>query len=147
MSDLYHLAYLSQSTLGDNQVFIRNEVEQILAAAKRNNPPRNVTGALLYSGEYFCQLLEGPAAEVEHLFEVIMSDDRHQGIEILFFDPAPDRYFGALAMAFAGYDDRPPFKIMGIKASRDDIHARALDHSLVDAMSRLVAAWERGSSR
>ena len=33
MSDLYHLAYLSQSTLGDNQVFIRNEVEQILAAA------------------------------------------------------------------------------------------------------------------
>ena len=47
MSDLYHLAYLSQSTLGDNQVFIRNEVEQILAADKRNNPPRNVTGALL----------------------------------------------------------------------------------------------------
>lgn len=147
MSDLYHLAYLSQSTLGDNQVFIRNEVEQILAAAKRNNPPRNMTGALLYSGGYFCQLLEGPASEVEHLFEVIMSDDRHQGVEILFFDPAPDRYFGAWAMAFAGYDERPPFKIMGVKASQDDIHARALGRNLVDAMSRLVAAREQGSSR
>ena len=73
MSDLYHLAYLSQSTLGDNQVFIRNEVEQILAAAKRNNPPRNVTGALLYSGGYFCQLLEGAPAEVKPNIEPLPS--------------------------------------------------------------------------
>lgn len=118
MSDLYHLAYLSQSTLGGNQVFILNEVEQVSAAAKRNNPSRNVMGALMYSGGYFCQLLEGPAAEVEHLFEVSMSDDRHQGVEILFFDPAPDRYFGAWATAFAGYDDQPPLKLRVLKRPR-----------------------------
>ena len=103
-------------------------------------------GALMYSGGYFCQLLEGPAAEVEHLFEVSMSDDRHQGVEILFFDPAPDRYFGAWATAFAGYDDQPPFKIAGVKASQDDIHARAFGRNLVDAMSRLVAVREQGRS-
>ena len=143
MSDLYHLAYISRSTLGEHEVAVRHEIEQILEAAKRKNPPEGITGALLYSGGYFCQLLEGPAAGLESLFETILSDDRHDRVEVLFFDPAPDRYFGAWAMAFAGYETTPRFKISGVKASQSDIHARSLGRNLVDALTRLVSEREQ----
>jgi len=142
MPDLYHLAYISRSTLGDHEIAVRNEVEQILEAAKRKNPSVGITGALLYSGGYFCQLLEGPSRALETLFETILADDRHDSVEVLFFDPAPDRYFGSWAMAFAGYETNPRVKISGVRESAGDIHARSLGRNLVDAMSRLVKEKE-----
>ena len=88
MTQVYHLAYLSKSALGTHEQFVRDEIQHILDCAKRNNPALNVTGALLYSGGYFCQLLEGPKQALEDLFEKICRDDRHETIEVLFFDPA-----------------------------------------------------------
>jgi Sensors of blue-light using FAD len=35
------------------------EIEKILASCKKNNPPLNITGVLLYSDIKFIQLVEG----------------------------------------------------------------------------------------
>ena len=143
MSKLYHLAYISKSALGENEVFVRNEIQQILGAAKRNNPPQGVTGALLYSGGYFCQLLEGPKSNLEYIFEKIMQDDRHEHIEVLFFDPAPDRLFGVWAMAFAGYEARDHINIRGVRPSTEHINGRKMGMNMIETLERMVAERER----
>lgn len=147
MSALYHLAYISKSTLGDNPIFVRNEVQEILECAKRNNPRMHITGALLYSGGYFCQLIEGPRGKLEDLFETILRDDRHEAIEMLFFDPAPERLFGVWAMAFAGIEDDARFKIAGVRPSADQIYARKMGQNMIDTLSRLVAERQKNLGR
>jgi hypothetical protein len=45
---------------------IRDEdIAAILLAARRNNRRDDLTGALIYNGHNFMQLLEGPAKKVE----------------------------------------------------------------------------------
>jgi hypothetical protein len=50
---------------------IEKEVQKILQSAQKNNPRINVTGALLYSGGWFCQVIEGDYEVLDELFETI----------------------------------------------------------------------------
>lgn len=140
MTGLYHLAYISKSALGNHTKHLTWELEGILDAAKRNNPKLAVTGALLYSGGYFCQLLEGPKSALEQLFEKILADDRHSDVTVLFFDPAPgrQRIFGKWAMAFAGIEDHPRFNINGIRNSKDEIVTLDVGRNMIESLVTLV---------
>lgn len=138
MHDIYHLAYVSISTLGDNEAFVRNEVQDILEASQRNNPPKQITGALLYSGNHFCQLLEGPHPALQTTFEHIVRDDRHEAVNVLFFDPAPSRLFGVWAMAYAGMESKPRYVIPGVRRSKDEIYCRDMGKNMVDTLARMV---------
>ena len=90
-----------------------SDLDQIGAAAQRNNAARGVTGLLLY-GEIqrlpgvpgqFVQWLEGSEADVEATFDRIRRDCRHTNIEVLARGPAADvaganqRLFPAWAMS------------------------------------------------
>lgn len=143
MTGLYHLAYISKSALGNHTKHLTWELEGILDAAKYNNPKLAVTGALLYSGGYFCQLLEGPKNNLEQLFEKILGDDRHSDITVLFFDPAPgrQRIFGKWAMAFAGIEDHPRFTIDGIRNSKEEIVALDMGRNMIESLVQLVNEW------
>jgi len=44
---------------------VQKEIGKILESAHRNNPARGITGALLYSGGYFCQVIEGSEESLE----------------------------------------------------------------------------------
>jgi len=142
VTKLYHLAYISKSILGDNKIFVQGEIQQILDAAKRHNPALQVTGALLYSGDYFCQLLEGPQGNLEQLFEKIMRDDRHSHVEVLFFDPAPKRLFGVWAMAYAGYEAKARFEISGVRDT-NQINTEHMGKNLIETLERMVLAREK----
>lgn len=76
-------------------------VDEILAAARRNNAALGVTGALLLSGPYFAQVLEGPRSSVEEIFERIQCDPRHENIVVLEVAQPSARAFGAWTMGFA----------------------------------------------
>jgi len=138
MSKLYNLAYISKNTITGNAERVTSEIEAILAAAKRNNPSMQITGALLYSGGYFCQVIEGPEEAVEDLFETIQMDDRHGSVTVLHFEPIDKRGFGEWAMALAGIEDRMRFNIEGVLDSKDRIKAEAAGRDLVSTLEKLV---------
>jgi len=87
------VAYISKNTISGTQAQTAEQIKDILAAAHRNNPSKGITGALLYSGDYFCQVIEGPADVLEELFETIQMDDRHGDVTVLHFEPIEARGF------------------------------------------------------
>lgn len=79
------------------------DVEEILAAARRNNPHHGVTGMLLYIDRGFLQVLEGPPDGVEQIYTRILTDKRHTEQRILTDETVDARLFSQWSMGF----DRP----------------------------------------
>lgn len=138
MSDLYNLAYISKNTIKGNSEEIKEQIRDILAAAHRNNPSKGVTGALLYSGGYFCQVIEGPEEVLEELFENIQMDGRHGDVTVLHFQPIEARGFSAWAMALAGIEENMRFDIDGVLASKDDFKMKETGRDLVNVLEQMV---------
>ncbi|MER2509952.1 BLUF domain-containing protein [Amaricoccus sp.] len=59
------------------------DLDSIVERASHHNNARGITGLLLYRGEYFHSILEGPERDVLRRMEVIITDDRHREINIL----------------------------------------------------------------
>lgn len=138
MARLYSAAYISKSAMAGTLEEQRALLEQILGTAQRNNSRLNVTGALLYSGGYFCQVLEGEAAVLEELFETIQMDARHSQITVLSFLPIEQRRFPEWAMASAGLEPDMRFDIEGIRASKDALAASEAGKQMLDVLDQLV---------
>lgn len=98
MTSLYRLVYTSFRKPVCNE----EEIQNILAACKRNNPGRGVTGILLHSSSRFIQYMEGTQQNVQELYELIKKDTRHTSINRRSFEPIPDRIFPSWEM---GYKD------------------------------------------
>ena len=64
-------------------------VKEVVDAARRNNPVYRVTGALLFDGERFCQLIEGDEPAVSTLMHNIARDPRHTDVRLLFTGRSP----------------------------------------------------------
>jgi len=138
MSDLYNLAYISKNTIKGNAEDVKEQIRDILAAAHRNNPAKGVTGALLYSGGYFCQVIEGPEDVLEELFESIQMDGRHGDVTVLHFEPIESRGFSEWAMALAGIEDNMRFDIDGVLASKDEMKMKETGRDLVSVLDQMV---------
>ncbi|MBL6082223.1 BLUF domain-containing protein [Belnapia sp. T18] len=98
----YRLAYFSRNMVVGPFEMQDAEVQRILAASRRNNTVAEVTGALLFNGRCFAQILEGPLDAVETTFERIQRDQRHSDITVLELTPVTLRSFATWSMAFAG---------------------------------------------
>jgi len=68
---LFRRVYASTSLLSGEPDVAREQIEQILLVSRRNNEAAEITGALLFSDTNFSQVLEGPRAEVERLYETL----------------------------------------------------------------------------
>ncbi|AJZ89107.1 Blue light- and temperature-regulated antirepressor YcgF [Beauveria bassiana D1-5] len=73
-------------------------LQEMVTAANAKNIDANVTGILLFNGTHFFQLLEGPEAGVQKIYDAIRQDDRHYNIVELLCDYAPARRFGRVGM-------------------------------------------------
>lgn len=138
MSELYNLAYISKNTIKGNADEVKDQITKILAAAHKNNPEKGVTGALLYSGGYFCQVIEGPEDVLEDLFETIQMDGRHGDVTVLHFEPIEARGFGEWAMALAGIEDNMRFDVEGVRASKDELKMKETGRDLVNVLEQMV---------
>ncbi len=58
-------------------------VKEVVATARFNNPSHGITGALLFDGERFCQLIEGTQTNVRELQANIARDARHTEMQVL----------------------------------------------------------------
>lgn len=100
MKNLYRLVYTSvRGTSCDEK-----EIQQIVAACKRNNPGRDITGVLLYSNKRFIQYLEGSKEDVRELYELIKKDTRHSGVMERVFTPITERIFPSWNMGYKDVD-------------------------------------------
>lgn len=99
---LHRLIYTSRNMIGGAAGGAEPEIRQILASARRNNPRVGVTGALMFNGGCFAQVLEGPRAAVEQVFERIQRDHRHSEVSVLQIAGVERRGFPGWSMAFVG---------------------------------------------
>jgi len=84
---LFQILYVSQ--LAHDMDF--SVVKDIVRASRTHNPARGITGALLFDGERFCQLLEGSESEAAALMRRIERDARHIAVRRLHSGPAGRR--------------------------------------------------------
>jgi len=71
----------------------------LFTQARSNNNALGLTGALLLSGDWFVQTLEGEEHVVRSLFARIEHDPRHDRVELLTAQVVPERVFGRWSMA------------------------------------------------
>lgn len=143
MEKLYNLAYISRNSIIASEHEVALEIKEILNSATKNNPKLGVTGALLYSGGYFCQVIEGPQDVLEELFETIQMDSRHKDVKVLHFEEIVQRGFGEWAMAFAGVDDSMKKEIEGVLHSKDTIKMQDAGRHLISTLENMVATHQR----
>lgn len=73
-------------------------IEEIVATARHFNAAHDITGALIYDGQYFIQFLEGDAGLLSNLYRRIASDVRHTDVVLLKAGSISRRHFGQWSM-------------------------------------------------
>lgn len=137
-SKLYSLAYISKNFITGTTDEMHNEIRNILKVAHQKNLEKEITGALLFSGEYFSQVLEGPKKTLQDLIKVIEFDNRHINLTILHFSPIKYRVFEGWAMAFVHIEDNSLFDIDGILVSTNELNIKDAGLNLVTILEKLV---------
>ncbi|WP_010219603.1 BLUF domain-containing protein [Sphingomonas sp. PAMC 26621] len=94
------LLYVSRSTIDAGEA--QATIAEIVETAQRVNPPRGLTGALIFTGASFAQILEGPTDAVETMIAAIASDPRHKDVFIADRSPTLERRFAQWSMAYFG---------------------------------------------
>ncbi|CAN5571671.1 hypothetical protein BH11PSE7_BH11PSE7_25730 [soil metagenome] len=82
------------------------DLKDILASARRNNPPLGVTGALCLLDGVYLQYLEGETSAVKALYEHIQSDPRHTAIKAVSCASTSKRLFSDWSMALMTWNDQ-----------------------------------------
>lgn len=81
------------------------EIQKILAACKRNNSDKDITGVLLYSGTHFVQYLEGDYRKIVSLYDSIKTDNRHKNVVMICSSPIQERSFPSWQMGAKKFEE------------------------------------------
>jgi hypothetical protein len=93
--------YISVSALpADGQAVV---LDAIVDVSRRRNADLGVTGALIFSGSRFAQLIEGPADSVATLRAVIERDVRHWSVTTVEAATGDGRLFEGWSLAYGGH--------------------------------------------
>ena len=77
-----------------------DDLEELLAHARRGNAARGITGALVYAEGIFLQIIEGDKDQVLDLMAEIRRDIRHESVAVLREGDVPSPTFGSWKMAY-----------------------------------------------
>ena len=97
----YRIVYCSRNRITGSSQEIAAEIDAILSVSRRNNAASNVTGALLFNGEAFAQVLEGPQDAVDVAYAKLRFDARHSNVLLLQHTKQLERNFGNWTMAYS----------------------------------------------
>ena len=82
----------------------QDEIEGILEGARKRNKEHGLTGMLLHVDRNFMQYIEGPAAPLLEVYDLIKHDSRHTGIIEIVREKIAEREFADWSMAFYNRD-------------------------------------------
>ncbi len=99
---LVRLAYTSRSPVAIDDALLQS----IFSASQTNNAAHGITGVLCVDapGQIFLQVLEGSRPNVNHLYNVIVRDDRHHDILLLDYAEIRERQFASWRMGRVDID-------------------------------------------
>lgn len=69
------LLYVSESKIKETDIYA--VVSHIVAKAEEWNVDHNLTGALIFTGTHFAQVLEGRQKDIDEVMVIIQNDPRH----------------------------------------------------------------------
>lgn len=107
---LYELIYVSLAT----REMSLPDLAALLTECRDNNRRYNITGLLVYHNREFMQLLEGRKEDVLNLYDLIVRDERHQQVHLMWEGAIAQRSFADWRMAFLmpgemSLDDDPAY--------------------------------------
>ncbi|WP_333918782.1 BLUF domain-containing protein [Vibrio crassostreae] len=73
-------------------------LDEILKISHDRNKQSHLTGLLSHNDKYFLQCIEGSRTAVNHTYNHILNDKRHQNVMILYFKEIDCRQFGDWSM-------------------------------------------------
>lgn len=94
------LLYISESKI--EPIKAQEELKRILVTAHIFNPSVGITGALLFTGTHFAQVIEGDEVSVSALIAAIIRDTRHAQVKIVTRHRLSARRFPDWSMAYNG---------------------------------------------
>lgn len=97
---VFRWTYVSKAALSDEQAEM--QVAELVAVSKLRNASLAVTGALIFTGERFSQILEGPETAVRELQNSILRDGRHNSVTTINIDLGPLRIFDDWSLLYSG---------------------------------------------
>lgn len=97
---VFRLIYRSRNQIPLDQR--KPEPGALFSSARSSNKKARITGALLTSGDWFAQVLEGDETAIRALFAKIEQDQRHDHVTILDSRTVGQRVFSRWAMARVG---------------------------------------------
>jgi hypothetical protein len=95
-STIFRLFYVSRAT----RPLANGSIRSILQVARRNNDRLDITGCLLFSGQYFAQILEGRREVVSTLADRIADDDRHCNVRFVPLASSDRRDYASWSMGY-----------------------------------------------
>jgi hypothetical protein len=134
---LYSLLYVSRALLRPADV--HTAIAAILEVSLARNAVQEVTGALLYTGERFAQLLEGPEGAVLGVMDSIRRDPRHTDIVSLEPNQLTARRFASWSLAYSGHSTFAAGIVERALEDRSNGHGEATAR-LIRLMRELVHA-------
>ena len=105
---MQQLIYVSDKS----SAFRKGDTIDILVVARQRNLERDITGLIVELEAHFFQLIEGQKEEVDDLYQIIKSDNRHQNVRTILTQPVLKREFSEWAMAYT--DGRDPQQLEDI---------------------------------
>ncbi|ODU70048.1 MAG: hypothetical protein ABT11_09685 [Novosphingobium sp. SCN 66-18] len=78
-------------------------IDAIVDVSRSRNAGLDVTGALIFSGSRFAQLIEGPADSVATLRAAIKRDVRHRNVTTIEAGTSGARLFAGWSLAYSGH--------------------------------------------
>jgi len=106
MQPMKYIVYVSQA----GKPLKTDELKALLDHSRKRNVETGITGLLIYrfNPDYtrgnFVQVLEGPAAAIDDVWDRIASDDRHHTIVVVEEGETANRMFGDWSMGFKNVD-------------------------------------------
>jgi len=139
---LHRLVYYSRNRVTGGPEALAEAITSILAASQVNNARMDVTGALMFNAGCFAQVLEGPRAAVENIFERVQQDERHGDVSLLAFAPAPVRVFERWSMGFVGASVKDAARYGALAQQSGFDPARMTGEALFETLHRLALEEE-----
>lgn len=139
---LSRLVYYSRNLVVGGPETLAGEITSILTASRTNNTKVGVTGALMFNLGCFAQVLEGPGAAVEAVFERIQQDERHGDVSLLAFEPISARAFDNWSMGFVGASINDATRYSPIVQDSGYDPSRMTGDALFETLQRLALEEE-----
>lgn len=118
MVSIVSVLFVSRSLLG--QVEHAREFDSIVTTTMRNNDWLKLSGAIVSTGAWFAQLIEGPEDSVDLMIDRIAADPRHTGMRIVCRSRRADRRLPAWRVAYAGPSRFVETAIQSVAEAIDD---------------------------